>query len=106
MATELPLEGATIDPGTPVTMTMVFENEPPEVYASFTRPQEERAVVDPGHGKPGSRIRRVSETSPIYSYKIDTTGFKEGKLEFHMWGVDEASKYGFVMIKKRKPQLL
>lgn len=101
---EIPHEGAVLDRGTPVTITVIFCDEPTEVYASFIRPKESRAVVDPGYGRAGSRIRRLDEC--VYTYQIDTTGFAEGKATWHMWGSGDGSGFGWFMINDRPAQLL
>lgn len=98
-------QGGEVDRGTPVTITVFFDRDPVEVYATFIRPGEKRAVVDPGYGKSGSRIRRPAKGA--YSYVIDTTGFRPGRVDWHVWGVEDASKFGwFVVRASGPPQLL
>lgn len=107
---ELPLEGGVVKRGTPVTVTVVFNDDPLEVLASFIRPQQARAVIDPGYvrvGGPreGSRIRRLGLYT--YSYVIDTTGFENGRVTWHIWGTGDAHEDGwFIVESDRPPQLL
>lgn len=88
-----------------MTITALFSDDPEHVYASFTRPQDSgRAVVDPGFEEPGSRITRIAKGG--YTYVIDTTGFKAGRVDWHIWGTEDASKFGWFNIKDAPSQLL
>ena len=111
MVEAFPLEGGTVEPGTAVTINMVFSGDPAEVYASFTRPNVTRAVVDPGYGREGSRIRRVGVGH--YTYVIDTAGFRAGRVDWHFWAPNEpdppsfgAPAYGSFVVRDRPAQLL
>lgn len=106
---ELPLEGGKVKRGTEVTVAIVFEDDPLEVLASIMRPQEGRAVIDPGYvrvGGPreGSRIRRTGRYT--YTYVIDTTGFKNGRVTWHMWGGGAHEDGWFEVDGDRPAQLL
>lgn len=112
MIRELKIEGDSVDRGTPVTLTAIFTCDPVEVHASFMKPGQSRAIVDPGFGKNGSRIRRVDfnekgeEIKGVYVYVIDTTGFPPGRVTWHVWGPGEASEFGWFEINDRPAQLL
>ena len=99
-------EPVVIDRGQPVTITCAFPGITSEVYFAYTRPKEERPIVDDGWGQPRSRIKQISENT--YSYTIDTTGFEEGACWWHMWveGVFKASKFGRFFIGESPKQLL
>lgn len=85
-----------------------FPGEPEEVHFVYTRPGENRPVADPGFGNHGSKIVQIDEEAFAYAFTIDTTGFKGGILEWHMWGTGEnqRSAFGEIAIPKRKEQLL
>lgn len=104
MPRELPLHGGQIKAGTPVTLTVMFEEDDhKEVYASFTRPGEARAVFDPGFGKNGSRIRHPLRR--VYTYVIDTTGFRTGTVKWRLWAPDEAPQDGSFEVEETDPHL-
>lgn len=112
MIRELKIEGDSVDRGTPVSLTAIFSCDPVEVCASFMKPGQSRAIVDPGFNRPGSRIRRVDFNEQgvgvkgVYVYVIDTTGFPPGKVQWHICGTSEASQFGWFMINDRPAQLL
>lgn len=97
--------GDKVDRGTPVTVTAIFCDDPHgQVFAAFLRPGTNRAVVDPGFGNPGSRIRQLNNLT--YTYAIDTTGFSVGKVTWHIWSPDEGSKFDWFEINDAPAQLL
>lgn len=104
MIRELKKEGDEVERGTQVTVSAIFCDDPVEVCASFIQPGQNRAIVDPGFQRKGSRVRRLSKG--IYTYVIDTTGFKPGKVTWHIWGTAEASDFGWFTIKDQPAQLL
>lgn len=95
-----------VDRGQLVYLTVTFAGRPQDVYFSYMRPQEKRAIVDPGYGREGSRIVCLDETR--YQYAIDSTGFRGGICIWHFWstGEHQASKFGQFQVRDSPPQLL
>lgn len=71
--------------GRPLAVVCTFDGVPAEVFFSYIRPGEARAVVDPGSLHSGTKIEQLDEHGLVYRYVIDTRGFRGGKLKWHMW---------------------
>ena len=94
-----------IERGNDIVFIASFAGDPDSVYFSYTRPQENRPVVDPGFDRRGSAIMRIQEG--VYLIDVDTTGFRGGRLRWHFWGEGsyKASQFGEVYIRDRPVQL-
>jgi hypothetical protein len=98
--------------GNLIYLTAPFSGDPSEgVYFIYTRPGEQRPIVDPGYGRPDSKIVRLDESTDdvvYYQYIIDSRGFRGGAIQWHFWGEGEhqASDFGEILIPERPPQLL
>lgn len=68
-----------------VTLTVSFDDIPDEVFFSYIRPGEARAIVDPGSKHPGTRIKCIDSDGLTYQYVIHTRGFRGGLVKCHMW---------------------
>ena len=95
-----------VERGNLVYFVAKFGGEPDEIHFVYTRPGENRPIVDPGFGREGSGFVELSPG--VYVFTLDTTGFDGGTLEWHLWGTGEfqGSQFGAIEISYRKPQLL
>lgn len=97
-----------IDRGQPVTLTIVFENPPEDVFVSYMPPGERKPVFDDGIGQPDSRIERLDLVT--FRYVIPTVNMRAGGVWWHAWGTVDGevseSIYGQFSIRETPPQLL
>lgn len=64
-----------VDPGQVIRVVARFPDFPDDVFFSFMPPNSNKAVHDPGAGKPGSRIKQNGD---LYSFALDTSLMEGG----------------------------
>lgn len=68
-----------------VACVCTFDAPPAEVFFTYMKPGDPRAVVDPGSRHRGTKLEVLDELGLVYRYVIYTKGFQAGTVRWHMW---------------------